>query len=125
VHEDLKGRHNSRNKLSLQAIDRVVDRNAREMNGDRPSDRLTYHTSANQQLVASTGTDPTSTRKSKMSKAIRMGLTVLEYLQGVREQTDIIFENFTQELVGCKERAYRVSVRQDTGGQTWTETQGT
>lgn len=125
MHEDLKGRHNSRNKLSLQAIDRVVDRNAREMNGDRPSDRLTYHTSANQQLVASTGTDPTSTRKSKMSKAIRMGLTVLEYLQDVREQTDIIFENFTQELVGCKERAYRVSVRQDTGGQTWTETQGT
>jgi len=39
-----------------------------------------------------------------------MGLTVLEYLQGVRERTVIIFGNFTQELVECKERAHRVSI---------------
>jgi len=39
-----------------------------------------------------------------------MGLTVLEYLQGVRERTVIIFGNFTQELVEGKERAHRVSI---------------
>jgi hypothetical protein len=88
----------------------VVERNGREMNGDRPSDRLTYAHRFQSTTRRANQHDPTPTRKSKIAKVIRMGRTVLVYLRGVKEQTVIIFENFTQELVECKERAYRVSI---------------
>ena len=70
------------------------------------------HIGASQPFILRT--DPQPERNDENDKE---GLTALEYLQGVGEQSGIIFGDFTQELVGRKDG--RTAHRWDTEGRTW------
>lgn len=66
------------------------------------------HTGASQPFIVSK-THLRNQERNDNDRTIGGGLTVLEYLQGVREQTGIIFGNFTR-ISKTQGGAYRVSV---------------